>query len=409
MSTTVAKNHTEDVVIIGAGASGLSTADALRRLGICPLILERSRKVAASWRTRHPQLRLNTHRWLSGLRGMPVPRSAGAFASRDGIIDYLERYAEATSARICFGCEVAGIHRHGDHWQLKTSEGRIHARHVVIATGRERKPSVPEWPGLGQWRGELLHSADLGDVSRYEGKRVLVVGAGNSGTDVLNHLASVRTRSLHVSVRQGSYFVPTRLLGFPVHLGAVVMTLLPLAVTDRLLAVTERIAFGDLARYGLPRKRQGAASRLAREGVAPAIDNGFIRALKAGRVKVAGGVSRFDEDGVSLADGQRLNPDIVIAATGYRPGLESLLGHLDILDGAGLPRVGKTGESADVPTLWFAGMYPQLPGNFWVCRRSSGLMARAIRNRLRASAATGRAAAKANSRSSSPVTLAATD
>lgn len=396
MNAPINTDDPHDVVIVGAGLSGLSAAHALHQLGIEPLIIEKEARVAEPWRKRHPQLRLNTHRRLSSLPGHALSKEGPAFPSRDEIVEYLEHYAEAARANIRFGTTLVSLRRDRRYWELQTSAGELRAWNVIFATGKEHEPAIPDWPGRERWRGRLIHSAELGDVSQYADKRVLVVGAGNSGTDVLNHLSRIPTCSLHVSVRHGSVMVPTWFLGFPVQLGSPLMEKLPLWLIDRMLAVTERLAFGDLRRFGLP-SREGGASRLLREGISPAIDRGFVAALKAGNARIVGPIREFEHDSVILDDGRRLQPDIVIAATGYRTGLEPFLGSLGVLGGRGLPRIDANGEALGVRGLWFAGMSPRLTGYFWAARRNSRLMAEAIGKRLALTGAARRHQAPARS------------
>lgn len=375
---------TRDAVIVGAGLSGLSLAWELKRKGIRAVILEKEPEIAAPWRRRHPQLRLNTHRRLSSLPGYALPRRGPAFPSRDEIIAYLERYAAQTGANIRFGTAVKRLDRRGDDWELTTDAGPVRARNVIFATGKENTQRIPDWPGRARWRGELIHSAALGDVSRYAGMDVLVVGAGNSGSDVLNHLAGVDTRSLSVAVRQGSVVVPSRLFGFPMQLAAPIMDALPNWLVDRLLFDTERLAFGRLERFGFP-VRKGGASRLLAEGVSPAIDNGFMAALRAGKASIVPAIDRFEEDAVILSEGRRLKPDIVIAATGYRTGLHGLLDHLGVLSDNGYPQAGTDGAAIGHPGLWFAGMAPRMSGYFRAASKNSPVMTEAISQRLAAS------------------------
>jgi cation diffusion facilitator CzcD-associated flavoprotein CzcO len=153
-------------------------------------------------------------------------------------------------------------------------------------------------------------------------------------------------------------------------------------MADAMLALTERIAFGRLAKWGLRKHRKGGISRLLDSGTAPAIDNGFIAALKAGRVTVVPEIESFDRTGVRLADGRCIEPDVVIAATGYRTGLESLLGHIDVLDAAGVPRIHGDQQMDACPGLWFTGMQPRLTGFFQLARGNARKIARAIERRL---------------------------
>lgn len=371
-----------EVVVIGAGAAGLAAAQALKQRGIAVRVIEASDRVAEAWRHRHPHLRLNTHRWLSSLPGMKLPPSAGAFPDRDSLIRYLEDYTARFALPIDFGVRVEGVERNGDHWLLQTSRGPEAVRQVVVATGENRIPRLPDWPGAAGFRGEILHSADFGPRERYRGKRVLVVGAGNSGTDVLNHLSRVETGEVWVSVRHGPVIFPTRLLGFPVQLTGPLMEKLSLTTVDRLLEITERLAFGRLARWGLRRHWVGAATRMARTGVAPAIDNGFIAALKAGKVEVVPEIEAFEPDSVRLIDGRCLKPDVVIAATGYETGLEKLLGHLGVLDTRGVPVVNGAETAPGCPGLRFTGMRPYLGGYLRDAGRAGRAIAAAIEAEL---------------------------
>lgn len=364
----------DEVIVIGAGAAGLAAAQALKQRGIAVRVIEAADRIAESWRHRHPHLRLNTHRRLSSLPGMKLPRSAGAFPDRDSLVRYLEDYAARFDLPIDFGVRVEGLRREGGRWLLETSRGVETASQVVVATGENRVPRLPDWPGAADFRGELLHSADFGARERYRGKRVLVVGAGNSGTDVLNHLSRVETGPLWVSVRHGPVVFPTRMLGFPIQLTGPLMEKLPLATVDRLLAITERLAFGRLSRWGLRRHPVGAATRMATTGTAPAIDNGFIAALKAGKVEVVPEIEAFEPDAVRLVDGRRLEPDMVIAATGYGSGLEKMLGGLGVLDERGVPVVNAADTAPGCPGLRFIGMRPYLGGYL----RDAGRAGRAI-------------------------------
>lgn len=368
----------EPVVIIGAGISGLALAWRLERLGIDPLILDAADGFADTWRRRHPQLRLNTHRVFSRLPGRPLPRSVGGFASRETIIDYIDNYGRALTSRIAFGIDVRRMDRIGGCWNLQTGAGKVRARQVVVATGRERLPKIPDWPGIASYRGTLRHAADFGAVEQYRGKRVLVVGCGNSAVDMLNHLVRVETAELSVAVRNGAAIIPLRLWGVPVPRLSGLMSPLPTRLVDRLLTLTQHLAFGDLSRFGLPEAGIGAATRLAQAGVAPAIDDGFIGALKAGRVKLVPAVTGFDQGRVLLADNQTFTPDVVLCATGYSPGLERLVGHLDVLDSKGVPRFHGAERRDEVPGLWFLGMKPRLYGTFHAARRNSRALARRI-------------------------------
>lgn len=250
------------------------------------------------------------------------PGHFGAFPSRDDMVRYLEDYEQFLDVPIYRNVHVNRIDpaRHG--WRLTASDGVWQARIVIIATGHERVPSIPAWLGRAQFTGDLIHAANFGQVDRFKNKRVLVVGAGNSGTDVLNHLVRIDTESLWVSVRNGPTILPTKILGFPLHLLSPMMVPMPAGAVDFLMAATEWLVFGNLKKFNLPKHPDGVATRLINEGVAPAFDDGFVAALKAGRVTVLPEVERFEGDVVYLSGGEAVRPDAVVCATGYSPGLE---------------------------------------------------------------------------------------
>ncbi len=360
MDTTIRQN----VLIIGAGLSGLATAEALMRRGVAVTILEEQARVAEPWRKRHPALRLNIHRHFARLPGMRAPRGDGAFLKRDTVVDYLARYARHIGVPIRFGTRVERIEHDVVGWMVKTTNGTFYAAHVVFATGRDSVPHIPDWPGLASFEGEVLHAAALGDVARFDGKRVLVVGAGNSGSDVLNHLARHHPAEVVVSVRHGPAIVPSHVFGFPLHRAARLFQALPLPIVDRAFALTQRLFFGDLTRHGMTTHSLGGGTRLALDGTAFAIDDGFVAAINSGRFRVAGKIVEFHAGRAFFENGGSVAPDVVICATGYRTGLEPLVGRFGVLDGKGNPTHPAGEPDPAQPGLWFTGYKPLFTGYF---------------------------------------------
>ena len=366
------------VIVIGAGVSGLVCAKTLADRGVPVTVLEARQRIGEPWRSRHPALRLNIHRRFARLPGQDAPRCDGPFLRRDTVVAHLERYADRLGAEIRFGTDVTALAREGGTWRIETNRGTFHAAHVVIATGRDRFPHIPDWPGRAGFTGAFLHAADIGDVSRFNGKRVLVIGAGNSGSDVLNHLSRHAPAEVLVSVRHGPAIVPTRIFGFPLHRMARLFAAMPLSLVDPAFRLTQRLFLGNLARYGLKSHPEGGGTRLLRDGVAFAIDDGFVSELKSGRMQVVSEVVRFDRGRVILAGGGECSPDVVIAATGYRSGLETLLGPLGVLDADGQPTHPMGEPDPANPGLWFAGFQPIFTGYFDAARIAADRITGAI-------------------------------
>ncbi|MEO1159682.1 MAG: NAD(P)/FAD-dependent oxidoreductase [Pseudomonadota bacterium] len=368
----------KQAIVIGAGLSGLTVAHELARRGIPVAVLEAQERVAEPWRARHPQLRLNIHRHFAGLPGWPMPDTDGAFVRRDTVVGYLESYAAGLDVPVRHGVKVTGIERAGPVWRLATEDRSYECEHVIFATGRDRIPHMPGWKGRDGFSGQLIHAADLGDVTRLNGKRVLVIGAGNSGGDVLNHLAQHEPAEVLISVRHGPAIVPTRVFGFPLHRAANLFAALPVFTLDPAFRLMQWLFFGNLARYGLTSHPDGGGTRLLRDGIAFAMDDGFVAAVRDGRFKVAGDITEFRRDTVVFNDGQVFRPDTVICATGYRTGLEPLLGHLAALDDHGVPLHPAGETDAANPGLWFTGYRPIFQGYFHAAIVSAGRIANAI-------------------------------
>jgi putative flavoprotein involved in K+ transport len=369
-----------DAVVCGAGAAGLAAGAALRRVGADVVVLERSDQVAASWRTRYPALRLNTPGWMSTQPGLRASRRRyGEYPTRDQWIQYLEDYAAHHQLDVRFNTEVQRIDRVDDHWQVHCDGSIIDAPTVVMATGFDHDPYLPDWPGRDSFTGDLIHSSEYVDPTPYEGKDVLVVGPGVTGTEVAFHLVEGGAARVRVSSRTPPHFYQRKWLGIPMQILGLPLNHAPLRVADAVAWSTERRIFGDLAPYGLPRSPVGAATRLEKNQQAPACDDGFVAALKAGRITVVPAVEGFDGSDILLADGSRIQAESVIAATGYRRGLGPMVGHLGVLDERDTPLAhGKPLPNA--PGLYFTGYRGDLSGQLRLMKFHARSIAKAFTN-----------------------------
>jgi len=374
----------KNIIIIGAGAVGLATAYILSQSGLEIQILEKEERPGEPWRRRHENLHVNTHRARTQLPGLPFPAGTRSFPHKDVLADYLVRYAEHHDLPLETGIEVQTIDRVGDRWQLKTSKGIRTAAHVIVATGRDRFPWIPQWPGADTFTGRIVHSYYFGRAKDYVGKKVLVIGSGNSGFDVLNHLSKVKTDEVWLAMRGGPSLLPKRYMGVAVQRMSFLFAGLPNKLVDRIIAAVGRLAFGDLSAYGIPRDQVGAATRLKTMGAATSMDDGAIAAIRKGRITVVPAFDHFDGPRAVLSDGRSLEPDIVVCATGYRAGLDTMVGHLSVLDHHGFPRFSGAEQMPGKPGLWFVGMQPTVTGFFYEAVRQAKQIARKIRQGARA-------------------------
>lgn len=368
-----------NAVVCGAGAAGLSAAASLRRGGLDPVILERSDRVAASWRSRYPALRLNTPGWMSTMPGYRASvRRYGEFPSRDDWIRYLEDYSAHHGLGVRFDTEVRRVDRSDGAWRVETSGDAVEADAVVIAIGFDHDPHIPDWPGLEGFAGELIHASAYRDPEPYRGRDVLVVGPGVTGSEVAHLIAAGGAARVRVACRTPPHIVRRKWLGAPVQVPGVVLHHLPLPVADRLGALAERMMVGSLTQYGLPRPPVGPATALAERHQSPLFDDGFVDSVKAGRIEIVAAVEGFDGEDVLLADDSRVQPDAVIAATGYRRGLEPLVGHLGVLDDKGTPLVAGGRQHPSAPGLFFTGYRTELSGQMRLMRFDARSIARAL-------------------------------
>ncbi|MCW2974965.1 MAG: putative monooxygenase [Actinomycetia bacterium] len=348
------------MVIVGAGSAGLATGALLRRAGFEPLLVEAGPEPGAAWRARYDRLRLHTPRLLSGLPGQRIPRHHGRWVARDGVVAYLRSYADQERLDVRTGTRIERIAPDGDAWRLDTADGAIRAQDVIVATGYNGRPFIPDWPGRESFAGELVHSSDYRNPRPYRERDVLVVGVGNSGAEIATDVAEGGASRARLSVRTPPQILRRATAGIPAQLIGIAIRKVPPSWVDPISKAQRRLSIPDLAPQGLPRPEVGVRTSFITTGTTPVLDVGIVDAVRHGRVEIVAAVEGFEGRDVLLADGSRIDPDAVIASTGFRAGLDELVGHLDVLNGRGLP-LATDGEPV-LPGLWFVGFTPTLGG-----------------------------------------------
>jgi putative flavoprotein involved in K+ transport len=370
-----------DVVVIGAGPAGLATAAALGEAGIEALVVDRGEHVGTSWRGHYDRLHLHTVRWLSHLPGLRIPAREGRWVSRDGVIRYLEQYAEHHRLNVRTGVEVTAIERAGAAWRVSSPQGDLTARQVVVATGYNHTPYVPDWPGRDGFDGELIHAGAYRNGRPYAGRDVLVVGAGNTGAEIAVDLVEHGAARVRLSFRTPPHILRRELGGLPAQVTGVLLRRVPARIADELAEPVRRRSVPDLTERGLPDPGKGVYTR-ANRGEIPILDVGLIDAVRDGRVEPVPEVTGFDGARALLVGGRSIEPDVVIAATGYKRGLEPLVGRLQLLDARGVPRVHGDRTAAHAPGLRFVGYTNPISGMFREIAMDARRIARAIRREL---------------------------
>lgn len=371
-----------DVVIIGAGSAGLALAYQLKKRGIFPRIIDAAPQVAASWRSRHAQLTLNTHKSISNIPGLKLPKSYPAYPTRDQYVAYMENYVEFLGLPIEWNTVAQSLRQTAaGHWQVKTSNGMIESKQVVLCTGSDRVPHLPNWPGREKFQGSLIHAGAFRHAEDYRDQSVLLVGAGNSGVDIGNYLAKESLKPSWFSIRNSNWIAPKFLLG-PIQPLFSRLNFLPLSVIDVAIGLLHALFYRDLTRLGYPRPLQGAGALFKKSFMVPSLDDGFVAALRRRQFEVMPEIKCLTEDSVEFVNGRIVKPDAIICATGYRLGFEQLLGGLDVLDTTGFPKFYADTASHQYPGLWFLGVNTSLYGNFYIRRQESLRLAQKIKATL---------------------------
>jgi len=373
----------ERVVIVGAGAAGLSTAAALTRRGVDALVLDRSDRIGGSWASRYERLHLHTIRRFSGLAHHGIPSRYPRYLSKDEYAAYLGEYAERFGLRIALGEEVTAIHPvsgEAHTWEIDTAQRTVETQVAIVATGHYAEPQIPAWEGIPEYEGRLLHSAAYRSGRDFAGSRALVVGLGNSGAEIATDLVEQGAASVSVAVRTPPPIVTREMFGVvPVQLFGI--ALMPLGIpraVDRIGATLRKRAVGDLRPYGIEDAAWGpfTARRPA------VIDVGFLEVLKAGQVTVRPALARLDQRGVEFADGSSSEFDVVVVATGFGTGLETILRSVPgVVSEDGQP-LARSGQSIAASGLYFIGFDETIRGHLFEARRESKRLARRIARSL---------------------------
>lgn len=334
-------DSTERMLIIGAGPTGLAVARALKSHGIAYDQVEASDDVGGNW---HHGVYETAHIISSArtteYQDFPMPASYPDFPSAKQMHAYFRMYADHFSLHedLSFETRVERVRpRPDEHWDvdLTLPDGREERRvykGVMVCNGHHWDRRWPEYPG--GFSGEWIHSKDYLRPSQLAGKRVLVIGAGNSACDVASEAARVGA-SCDISMRRGMWFLPKTFFGRPsVEL---VKGWLPVGVQKLMIKSLVKISVGDYRDYGLQRPDHEPFD------THPTISTEILHYLKHGRITPRVAIERLEGDAVRFADGSVGHYDLVVCATGFHlsfpmlpPGLVEVEGPVAKLYGSAL-------------------------------------------------------------------------
>ncbi|MDH7446534.1 flavin-containing monooxygenase [Aquimarina sp. 2201CG14-23] len=325
-------------LIVGAGPAGLAVAGRFRKQNIPFVIVEQTDKIVWSWHNHYDRLLLHTVKELSHLPYLEFPEDYPRYVPKTKLADYYENYAKHFNIKPEFNVEVRSVSKENNHWNINTNKQTYQAKNVIIATGVNRVPFLPVWKNQIDFKGNIIHSRSYKNVSPFKGKKVLIIGMGNTGAelalDLSEHLVEVA-----VSVRSELLIVPRDINGRPVQLTAKKLEKLPFGLGRWVGKQVRRVVIGDLIKYGVQVSKKDPIDHLKQTGKTPVIDLGTVKQIKLGNIKIVDDIESFYEYGVQLKNGTRLEIDTIILATGYRAKVEQFIKNTDgLLDSYGVPK-----------------------------------------------------------------------
>lgn len=312
--------------VIGAGPCGLAAVKHLLEVGCRDVVCyDEHTGIGGNWAFTEDPGRASVHdcthtissRRMSSFLDFPMPHDYPDFPSHRQMLAYFTAYARTFELEpyIRLGSRVEACHLDElGRWVVRVSangEDRTETfDNLVVCSGHHRDPFMPEYPGT--FTGTIVHSSAYKHPDPYRGRRVLVVGAGNSAADIAVNVSGLTARTA-ISVRAGTYIAPKLIFGRPVDVvyaywqGKLPKPLLRLALRCWL-----RLAIGAWPDYGLPRPTSAPLTR------PPTVSSGILSALREGRVTAMRGIDRYDGQTVQFTGGQREEFDAIVMATGFR-------------------------------------------------------------------------------------------
>ncbi|CAI8602764.1 unnamed protein product [Vicia faba] len=334
-------------IIIGAGPSGLATAACLKQQGVPFMILERSNCIASLWQNRtYDRLKLHLPKQFCQLPNFPFPHDFPEYPTKKQFINYLQSYTKHFQINPRFNVSVLSA-QYDDTtglWRVKTitvsNQNQVEyiCRWLVVATGENAERVVPDIQGLREFNGQVIHACDYKSGQGFQGKKVLVVGCGNSGMELALDLCNYNA-SPSIVLRSSVHVLPREMLGRSTfELAVMMMKWLPIWFVDKILLMMAWLVFGNIEKYGIKRPLEGPLELKNTRGKTPVLDIGTLGKIRSGDIKVVPGIKSFSHGFVELVNGKKIQVDAVVLATGYRSNVPSWLKEGEFFSKNGFPK-----------------------------------------------------------------------
>ncbi|ESP00865.1 hypothetical protein LOTGIDRAFT_172967 [Lottia gigantea] len=333
----------KDAVIIGAGISGLAAAKCLKDDGFDVVILERTGEVGGLWTFRENDYgvmrftHINVSKYNYCFSDFPFPENVGDYPHNSDMAKYIYDYTThfKLDQIIQFNTKVVSLEKKGDEWEVitvrmeddgqtgtETNDKQVYiAKYVAIATGHHAEPTFPEFKGQETFKGEIIHSVKYKDciTNGMVGKRVLVVGIGNSAVDIATECASAgRCKSVFITTRSGAWVVPNYIFGYPTDTYACrAFFLLPWKWANFIFENIIKLVSASPRRWGLNPKMKALQTQ-------PTVSPTLIHHIQRQQIKIVPNILRVEGSRVEFVDGQSAEFDVIILCTGYKISLPYL-------------------------------------------------------------------------------------
>ncbi|KAJ4778645.1 Flavin-containing monooxygenase [Rhynchospora pubera] len=330
-------------IIVGAGPSGLATAGCLTKQGVPYVILERANCIASLWKKRtYNRLKLHLPKQFCQLPLLPFPDDYPKYPTKKQFIEYLELYQNHFNIKPRFNeCVLSARFDQASRlWRVRTARGggdemEYISRWLVVAAGENAECVIPEFDGLKDFNGTISHVSEYRTGELYSGKKVLVVGCGNSGMEICLDLCEHNAFPSMV-VRDSVHILPREIFGKSTfEIGVSLMQCLPLWLVDTIVLFLTWLVLGSTECLGLKRPSKGPFALKKIDGKTPVLDIGALSKIRSGDIKIVPAVKRFFKHSVEFVNGQVVPIDSVIFATGYRTNVLDWLQENDMFNNQG--------------------------------------------------------------------------
>ena len=375
------EDRSQRTLVLGAGSSGLTAAKNLRERGFAVDLVEREPHIGGNWNIEgsasrvYESTRMISSKPFTQYPDFPMPDAAPDYLHHSDVRAYLERYAAhfGLDRLVELGTSVERVLplTHGFEVELRGRDGTQQRRRygrLVVANGHNWSPKWPTYPGQDTFAGEVIHSADYRSGDQLAGKRVVVVGAGNTGCDIAVEAAQ-RAAATHHSTRRAYWYAPKYAFGRPAdQVSDLIFALrLPTRLTQRLFQATARLVVGRYERYGLPTPDHRFLE------THPIVNQLLLYHVGHGAITPRPDIDRFAGEEVVFTDGSRVAADLVVFATGYRIRFPFLPEGL--LPGGERPRLLRNVLHPERPDLAVIGLIQPDSGQFALVHWQSVLLA----------------------------------